>query len=185
VRYPPEHKSRSRERLVRASASHAKQQGFSGSGVDALAGAAGVTSGALYKQFAGKEQLLSAILESELATTTARFAAIDPRDTELLLHAIDAYLSLGHVRHPEAGCVLPTLAPEVGRASLETKVTFEHALAELNRVLSERVGDASRASALVSLAAGAVMIARALSSEAARREVLGAARAAARSLLVP
>jgi AcrR family transcriptional regulator len=180
VRYPREQKLESRQKLVRASGSHAKGKGFAGSGVDALAAAAGVTSGAFYKHFGGKEQLLAAIVETELATTTERFAAIDG---EHVLQAIDAYLSLGHVRHPEAGCVLPTLAPEIARASSETRETFERALGELNRVLTEKLGDAARASALVSLAAGAVMIARGLATDAAKREVLHAARAAARALI--
>lgn len=109
-----------------------------------------------------------------------RLEAIEARCEGPLLLAIDAYLSLGHVRHPETGCVLPALAPEIARAPVETRAVFERALRELTAVLSEKVGDPSVASALVSLCAGAVMIARALATDEAKREVLAAARTGAR-----
>jgi AcrR family transcriptional regulator len=180
MRYPPEQKSRSREKLVRASASVAKQQGFAGSGVDALASAAGLTSGAFYRHFEGKGELLSAIIETELEATRSRFSALQPRNEEQLLLAIDTYLSLAHVRHPESGCVLPTLASEIGRAPAETKEVFERALSELLAVLSEKVGDSSVAFALLNQCVGAVMIARGLATDSAKREVLEAARKNAR-----
>jgi TetR/AcrR family transcriptional regulator, transcriptional repressor for nem operon len=175
-----EQKSRSREKLVRASASLAKQQGFAGSGVDALASAAGFTSGAFYRHFEGKDELLSSIVETELESTRARFSAIEPRSEEQLLRAFDAYLSLAHVRHPEAGCVLPPLASEVGRAPDETKQVFERALAELMAVLAEKVGDTSVAFALLNQCVGAVMIARGLATDSAKHEVLAAARKSVR-----
>ncbi|WNG32764.1 TetR/AcrR family transcriptional regulator [Archangium violaceum] len=180
MRYPPEQKTRSREKLVRASASLAKQQGFAGSGVDALASAAGLTSGAFYRHFEGKGELLSAIVETELEATRSRFSTLEPRNEEQLLLAIDTYLSLAHVRHPESGCVLPTLASEIGRASAETKEVFERALSELLAVLSEKVGDASVAFALLNQCVGAVMIARGLATDSAKRQVLEAARKSAR-----
>ncbi|MFE8597275.1 TetR/AcrR family transcriptional regulator [Archangium violaceum] len=189
MRYSPEQKSRSREKLVRASASLAKQQGFAGSGVDALASAAGLTSGAFYRHFEGKGELLSAIIETELEATCGRFAAIEPRDEEQLFLAIDAYLSLAHVRHPEAGCVLPSLASEIGRAPAETKEVFERAILELLAVLSEKVGDVPVAFAILNQCVGAVMIARGLATDSAKRQVLEAARKSAResigSLLSP
>ena len=92
MRYPPKHKAESREKLVRASAARAKEQGFAATGIDALAEAAGLTSGAFYRHFEGKVDLLAAIVASELDTTRARFAAIEPGADEMLLLAIDAYL---------------------------------------------------------------------------------------------
>ncbi|MDF2695099.1 MAG: Transcriptional regulator, TetR family protein [Labilithrix sp.] len=183
MRYPPGHKAEARNTLVRASGSLAKKEGFAGSGVDALAGAAGLTSGAFYRHFDGKTDLLSAIVETELETTRGRFASIEPRSEEQLLRAIDGYLSLAHVRRPESGCLLPTLAPEIARAPAETRTVFERALADLAAVLSEKIGDRAVASALISQCVGAVMIARALATEEAKREVLEAARRSARAML--
>lgn len=128
----------------------------------------------------GKEALLAAIVEGELAATRGRFAMIDAGQ---VLATVDAYLSLPHVRHPEAGCLLPSAAPEVARASSETRRAYERALAALTGVLAEKVGDRGRATALLSLCVGAVTVARGLTTDEARGEVLAAARAGARALL--
>jgi AcrR family transcriptional regulator len=183
MRYPANHSAEVRDKLVRAGASLAKKDGFARSGVDALARAADVTSGAFYKQFNDKAELFEAIVVTELETTRARFAMIEPRNEAQVLFAVDMYLSLGHVRHPEAGCVLPTLAAEIARAPEGTRAAFERALGELTAVLAEKIGDAQTASAIVSLCAGAVMVARALASDEAKRAVLGAARESARAMI--
>lgn len=177
MRYPAEHKDRMRSKIVGASAAVAKRGGFSASGIDALAEAAGVTSGAVYKHFEGKDGLLRAIIESELAATERRFANADPKK------AVDAYLSLAHVEQPEAGCLLPALAAEVARASAETRAAYEAAMDQLMTTLAARLGDRALAHALVSLCVGAVMVARGLASTEARKEILAAARASAHALL--
>lgn len=181
MRYPASQKSESRERLVRESGALAKRDGFAASGVDALARAAGMTSGAFYKHFAGKEALFADVVERELASTRALFESLPSR--EHLLLAVDGYLSLGHVRRPEVGCVLPTLASEIGRASAETRARFERALCELESVLADKLGDPAIASAILALCVGAVTVARAQASDDARRRTLHAARAAVRALL--
>lgn len=178
MRYPAAHKDRTRSKIVGASARVAKRAGFSASGVDALATAAGVTSGAVYKHFDGKDGLLRAMIESELAATERRFANAGPH------RAIDAYLSLAHVEHPEAGCLLPALAAEVARASPATRAAYEHAMDQLMTTLATALGaDRALAHALVSLCVGAVMVARGLASDEAREEILAAARTSAHALL--
>lgn len=181
MRYPPEHKAESRARLVEAGAAVAKRDGFAGTGVDALAEAAGLTSGAFYRHFAGKDALLTAIVERELSETGARFSALDGEAQ--LLFAVDAYLSMAHVRGPEVGCILPTLTAEVARAPAATREAFERSLGEVVAVLAGKVGDRALASAIVSQCVGAVMVARAMASDEARREVLRAARAAIRAAI--
>lgn len=183
MRYPPGHKQDTREKLVRAGAALAKRGGFAGSGVDALARAAGVTSGAFYKHFDGKDALLGAICKTELDTTRGWFAAIEPGSEEQVLHAVDAYLSVAHLRAPTDGCMLPALAAEIGRAPQATRAVFERAFSELVSAVAEKVGDRAIASALVTHCVGAVTLARALATEAAQREVLQSAREGARRLL--
>jgi AcrR family transcriptional regulator len=177
MRYPAEHKDRMRSKIVGASAAVAKRGGFSASGIDALAEAAGVTSGAVYKHFDGKDGLLRAIIESELAATERRFANADPK------RAVDAYLSLAHVEHPEAGCLLPALAAEVARASPETREVYERAMDQLMSTLATTLGNRALAHALVSLCVGAVTVARGLATDEARKEILAAARTSAHALL--
>jgi len=183
MRYATDHKAQTRQKLVRDAASLAKQEGFAASGVDALARAAGLTSGAFYKHFESKDELLAAVCDAELERTRARFASIDPESREEVLRAIDGYLSLAHVRNPGAGCVLPALAAEIGRAPISTRTVLEGAFRDLVAVVALLVGDRALANALVTQCVGAVMLARALASEDAQHEVLASARAGARRLL--
>ncbi|NUP05953.1 MAG: TetR/AcrR family transcriptional regulator [Polyangiaceae bacterium] len=183
MRYPRNHRANTRDTLLRESAALAKREGFAASGVDALARAAGVTSGAFYKHFGGKDALLSAICEAELDATRARFAAIEPGATEQVLRAVDMYLSLAHVQNPAMGCALPALSAEIGRAPEQTRLAFERAFEELIAVIAEKVGAKAVGSALVTQCVGAVTLARALATEGAQRELLQAARRAARAIL--
>ena len=51
MRYPKEYKEQARQRLVEGGARLAKKRGFAAAGVDDLAAAAGVTSGAVPARF--------------------------------------------------------------------------------------------------------------------------------------
>lgn len=183
MRYSPDHKATTRDRLVASSGALAKEGGFAASGVDALARSAGLTSGAFYKHFDGKDELLAAICERELSATCERFSALEPGAEAQFLRVIDAYLSLGHVRNPGAGCPLPALSAEVGRASSETRAVFEQGFEALVDVVGEKLADRTLASALVTHCVGAVLVARALGSEEAQRAALAAARVGARRML--
>ena len=66
MRYAPEHKEGTRARLVKATGALAKRQGFSGTGIDGLMAAAGLTSGAFYAHFRSKNELLEAIVDNAL-----------------------------------------------------------------------------------------------------------------------
>ena len=82
MRYPEEHKADARYRLLDSGGRHAKCHGFAASGVDALASAAGVTSGSLYKHFDGKSGLFAALIRAELDHAVDRFADIAYGDLE-------------------------------------------------------------------------------------------------------
>ena len=66
MRYPVDHKASARETLLRAGACSLKTCGFNGIGVDGLAAAADVTSGAFYSNFANKEAMLEAVIDAGL-----------------------------------------------------------------------------------------------------------------------
>jgi AcrR family transcriptional regulator len=176
MRYPKEHKEQTRTRLLESGGSHAKKHGFNGSGMDSLAAAAGVTTGALYKHFDGKSDLFAALIRSELQRTAQRFAAIAPGDLKAATKALAAYLSLYHVKHPEAGCALPSLTPEVARADESVRDAFQSGMIAIHAIVADRVtGSGDTAWALIAQSVGAVMLARAMRDETVRRELLGAA----------
>ena len=63
MRYPPDQKTKAREAILQAGAPALRTNGFNGIGVDGLAAAAGVTSGAFYSNFPNKEALLESVID--------------------------------------------------------------------------------------------------------------------------
>ena len=184
MRYPKEHKEQARNRLLASSGSHAKKHGFGDSGMNALAAAAGVTTGALYKHFDGKSDLFAALIGSELQRTARRFAVIAPGDLEAARKALAAYLSLNHVKHPEAGCALPSLTPEVARADESVREEFQSGMLALHAIVADRFTPSTdTAWALIAQTVGAVMLARAMPDERVRRELLRAMARTSAALL--
>src|SRR5205085_325870 len=57
MRYEPEHKTRTRERIVRNAARKLRTEGLSGPGVASLMKASGLTVGGFYKHFGSKDEL--------------------------------------------------------------------------------------------------------------------------------
>jgi AcrR family transcriptional regulator len=183
MRYSKEHKEEARQRLLDSSARHVKQHGFAASGVDALASAAGVTSGSLYKHFAGKSDLFAALVRAELQRTADRFASISAGDADAADKALAAYLSAQHLRHPERGCPLPALSAEVARADDAVRAAFDDGLRQVHTQLVPAAGSSAAAWALINQSVGAVMLARAALDPGLQRELLESARAEARRIL--
>src|ERR1700732_4633507 len=111
MRYPPDHKARAREALLEAGARSLKTTGFNGIGVDGLAAAAGVTSGAFYSNFSSKEALLKEVIT---ACGCAPFIDVEngsPADRRKNFKQwLAMYISAYHRRNPAQGCVIPTLS---------------------------------------------------------------------------
>ena len=63
MRYPPDQKAKARKSILEAGAKAIKTHGINGIGVDGIAGLAGVTSGAFYSNFAGKEAMLEDVID--------------------------------------------------------------------------------------------------------------------------
>jgi AcrR family transcriptional regulator len=185
MRYPKDHKNQVRQQLLLRSGSHAKKHGFSASGVDALAGAAGLTTGSLYKHFDNKSALFSALVQAELAQTVRRFATLQAADNTAVLAALGNYLSMAHVACPENGCPVPSLAAEVARSGDDIKTAFEAGVLEFKEVLKQHItGSDETAWVLMAQNVGAVMIARAMQNESTQRAILAAVGAHAAQLLV-
>ena len=165
MRYPSEHKTRARNRVLERGARLAKKHGFRATGMDALAAAAGVTSGALYKHFKGKTDLFAALVAAELDRTERRYAAISPHDPSAIGRAQTDYLSLQHVKRPDRGCVLPCLTSEVATAGPAPRAAFQQGLLRIHAIFERWTGSSEKAWTLVAQNVGAVMLARALRDE--------------------
>ncbi len=170
-------------------------------GIDAVrladvAREAGLTHGAFYGHFPSKaalaaeaagESLESGALRWRRRAERARAAGNDP-----LAAIIGAYLSEAHRDHPEEGCALAALGPEVSRAAPPLSDALHGGTELLLAVLEDEIAQldpggaaaARRGAALAMLAAmtGGVILARALATDpAASRAALDSAARLARS----
>lgn len=183
MRYSKEHKDASRLRLLERGGSHAKKHGFNESGMAALAASAGVTTGALYKHFECKAEFFAALISAELARTAQMYDAFDPADEADAARPLAGYLGLQHVRHPEQGCPLPSLTPEIARADESVRAAYQSGLLDIHAKLTRFVATSDDAWTLMAQNVGAVMLARALPDEELRRTLLSALRRAGEKLL--
>jgi TetR/AcrR family transcriptional regulator, transcriptional repressor for nem operon len=183
MRYTKDHKDASRQRLVELSGSHAKRHGFNDSGMAALAASAGVTTGALYKHFDGKAALFAALITAELQRTAQMYEAVDSADAASVTRSLAGYLSIQHVKHPEQGCPLPSLTPEIARADDAAKAAFQTGLRKIHANLQRLTASSEDAWTLMAQNVGAVMLARAIPEETLQREILSALRKAGEKLL--
>jgi TetR/AcrR family transcriptional regulator, transcriptional repressor for nem operon len=183
MRYPADQKTKAKDAIVAAAGKRLKRQGFHGIGVDGLAAAAGVTSGAFYSSFASKEELLQEMIGRYLGSPFVDVEPGNPRENQRRLKAfLLDYLSEGHGRDPENGCVMPSLSADVGRAGDHVRKTYQRRM----RLLIERMTQAmtgadaqkrKRAWVVLALMVGTITVARALPDGPERRELIGAALA--------
>ena len=177
MRYQDGYKDQKRRELLKAAGAAAKKKGFAATGVDALAQAAGVTSGAVYAHFGSKAGLLDAVIINEMERSRARWARHPERSSETWAREEAArYLSRAHIDHPESGCLMPTLATDVARAPVPTRQVFEDQIKQAQAEIAERLGDADKAWQFLSQVVGAMVLARAVVSEDVQDEILAASR---------
>jgi TetR/AcrR family transcriptional repressor of nem operon len=120
MRYEPEHKTRTRDRIVRNAARKLRAEGLSGPGVASVMKASGLTVGGFYKHFRSKDDLLADAIEEGFSESSEKiYSSLQnvPREDRWKA-LIRMYLSPEHCDHPDSGCPVAALAPEMARAKL-------------------------------------------------------------------
>ncbi|MGH9557626.1 MAG: TetR/AcrR family transcriptional regulator [Bryobacteraceae bacterium] len=123
MRYRAEHKSKIHSTIVSDASRRFRSEGLSGAGVASVMRDAGLTHGGFYKHFANKNELLAEAAAEAFRETAARLlrAAARRPSVEPWKSMVTEYLSMRHCDHPERGCPLAALAPELARAHPATK----------------------------------------------------------------
>jgi TetR/AcrR family transcriptional regulator, transcriptional repressor for nem operon len=191
MRYQPGHKAKAREALVAAGARTLKESGFHGIGVDGLAAAAGVTSGAFYSNFLTKEAMLEAVVDAGVGepflSDTKSATAAEARSG--LMSLLDDYISTAHSADPASGCVMPALSADVSRAQAPVKEAYDRKITLLaDRIAELLEGDRSErerlAWSVVALMVGAVGISRGMpEGSQSRTAAIDSARHTAKMLI--
>ena len=181
MRYRPDQKAKAKTMILQAGASAFKTCGFDGIGVDGVAAAAGVTSGAFYSNFASKAALLEAIVERAEDDPSIDTDIGSPAGrTERLRGWLAAYLDPGHRDDVGRGCLLPALSADVARADPAVKRAYErrvqHLVGWIAKALDGTEADREQSAwSIVALLIGALSVSRALPDAAQARHVLDAA----------
>ena len=184
MRYQPEHKAETHQKIVKDAARRVRAEGMTGAAVSAVMRDAGLTHGGFYKHFESKDELLLESLSEAFQEIADRLAqAAEQSQPETAWKAIvKTYLSLEYCDHVEYGCPLPALAPELARADKAMKPRiFEELKKYRSRMLpfmpGQRTADKESAFfAIFSTMVGAIEIARMLPEPAMREKVLASAR---------
>jgi TetR/AcrR family transcriptional regulator, transcriptional repressor for nem operon len=184
MRYRPEHKVETRQKIVKDASRRVRAEGVTGAAVSAVMRDAGLTHGGFYKHFGSKDELLMESLSEAFGETADRLVHIGEQSPPQTAWKaiVKAYLSQEFCDHVEYGCPLTALAPELARADKTTKAqTFEELKKYKSRILpfmpGQRTADKERAFfSIFSTMIGAIEIARMLPEPAMREKVLATAR---------
>jgi AcrR family transcriptional regulator len=160
-----ERKAQTRTELIAAARSVFMQRGFHGASLDDIADAAGYTKGAVYSNFAGKDDLYLALLDAHYEARVAAYAdmLLDEGTFEEATRAVGRFMVDSDVRDPDW---LPTLAEFVAHAARDDSLRqayvrirerFLVAIADVIEALCEKHGltllvpslEAARASSLL------------------------------------
>lgn len=166
--------------------------------------AAGLTHGAFYGHFDSKDALAAEACRASLREAAERWtrragrARAEGRDPVGAL--IDTYLTENHRDHPEDGCLLAAIGPELARAGAPLSDALDEGVAALAAVLERELarrdpaGDlqarARQSLAILAALTGGIVLARAcradsVRSRAALEGAAALAHAAARPLETP
>jgi TetR/AcrR family transcriptional regulator, transcriptional repressor for nem operon len=184
MRYPPEHKLEVHRKILKDASRRVRADGIAGAAVSSIMRDAGLTNGGFYKHFRSKDDLLRESLSEAFREMADRLAQIAEKSKPgtAWKAIVKAYLSPEHCDHPEFGCPLAALAPELARADHPMKASIRGDMDKYkSRMLplmpGRRPADKERAfSAIFSTMIGAIAVARLLPDQAARARVLANAR---------
>lgn len=182
MRYPEGHKETVRARIVECASRMLRQRGLAGVSIPELMEEAGLTHGAFYGHFRNRDELVAeavAFAADETGTRVLGEGTPDPRGM------LQAYLSPGHLAHPEFGCVLAALGTDAAHQPATVRRAFAATARGFIDLVQQKLHPGSppdrpspEALATAARMIGAVVLARLVRDEDLSNRVLAAARAA-------
>jgi TetR/AcrR family transcriptional repressor of nem operon len=189
MRYEPEHKSETRDRVLKAAARAMRADGPHKLGVAAVMASAGLTHGGFYAHFPSRDALIMATVERLFEDSRTRFAAETEGfpPLEAFGRYVDFYLSVTHRDTRSAGCPLPFLTGDAFRLAPDARAAFAAGVAGLEAKLAGLLfavgGEAARdeAGSVLAELVGALSLARAEPDPERSLAILDRSRAALKS----
>ena len=180
MRYELEHKTRTRDRIVRNAARKLRAEGLSGPGVASVMKASGLTVGGFYKHFRSKDELLADAIALGFSdfSEKAHSSLKNVLRKDWWKEIVRWYLSPAHCDHPDTGCPVAALAPKIARAKLSLRKKIASRIEGLTGRWVALMPGATASEreqnffVIFSAMAGAVTLARLLTEPVARQKVL-------------
>jgi TetR/AcrR family transcriptional regulator, transcriptional repressor for nem operon len=179
MRYKPEHKKRTHERIVRNAARKFRAEGLSGIGVASVMKASGLTAGGFYRHFRSKDELLAEAIAQGLSDSKEKIRSslqnVPPADR--WKEIVRWYLSTESCG-PDTDCPVTALAPEIACAKLSVRRRISGLVEEWAEFMPGLTATERERNFFVifSAMAGAVCIARIVTEPADRQKVLTSMR---------
>jgi AcrR family transcriptional regulator len=184
--YTPEHKSETRERILRCARHLFNRKGFSEVTIDEIMRAAGLTRGGFYKHFSTKEELYAdAITQFTRNHPPEKWQSVefDPsaEGARLARMIVNAYLSREHLDDLDGSCPLIGLPNDIVRGGEAVKAAYRQVLEMMVGIFATnlapgRESSRDRALTIAALCVGGMVLARAVGDEALSDQLREAAR---------
>ncbi|HZQ67346.1 MAG TPA: TetR/AcrR family transcriptional regulator [Terriglobales bacterium] len=184
MRYQPGHKAEVHQKIVKDASRRVRSNGLNGAAVATVMADTGLTHGGFYKHFGSKDDLLVESLREGFREIVDRLiqAAEQSSPGEGWKAIVRTYLRPEHCEHPDHGCPLATLGPELARVGKRIKPQIVAELVSYKSRMvpfmpGRRIADKERAFfAIFSTMIGAIEIARLLPDRTMQEKVLAHAR---------
>ncbi|UNK47997.1 TetR/AcrR family transcriptional regulator [Lysobacter sp. S4-A87] len=184
MRYDPDHKIQTRQRVLRVAARAIRSEGPARVGVAGVMREAGLTHGGFYAHFQSKDELVAAAITQMFEDSGAQWRqSLEGRgDADGLASCLRVYLSAEHRDAPGNGCPMAALASELPRLDAAAREAYSRGSRQLTESLAgllARLGhdDAhALASSVLAELIGTLAMARCESNRARSDALLSAAR---------
>lgn len=164
-------KEETHQKIIEAVGRGFRKHGYAGIGIDGLAKAAGVTSGAFYSHLGSKDNAFEIALEKGLNEVLEGIPKFQNDHGENWAKAFaEYYLSKSHRNDLECGCAMATLTSEVVRFDSDIHKLYETKMKLIRKLIAEGlIGGTdeernARAWSFLAVLIGGINIARAMNS---------------------
>jgi len=138
MRYKPDQKKETHQKIIAAAGRSFRKNGFSGIGVDGLAKEAGVTSGAFYKHFPSKKSAFETVVVEGLQEVQQAFIALQEAHGENWWQALaEFYVTEKRTCDAKNSCGLQSLTSEVSRGDDDLKLAYEQELLKIASIATK------------------------------------------------
>lgn len=171
--YSPDHRKRTRQRILKSAARLFNQKGFSEASIEGIMSAAGLTHGGFYRHFNSKDELYAEAVRNFLHPDVQepwqkpRPELCDPK-VSFARYVVDAYLSREHLDDVDGSCPLIGIPSDVARSSPAVKAAYQDVAESMIHLFEANLnGPRTHEQALVltALCVGGMVLARGIDDQ--------------------